>query len=85
MEIEVPTAEGDENVSKEEILSRVASSMTGININGLMLDKREAFAAMAMQGLVSSISIHRDELLEGIAFRAVKYADALIKELEKSV
>lgn len=71
-------------MSKEEILSRVASSMTGISINGLMLDKREAFAAMAMQGLVSSLTISRDELSEGIAETAVKYADALIKELEKS-
>lgn len=73
-------------MSKEEILSRVASSMTGISINGLMLDKREAFAGLAMQAFLSQLKLYRDDLPEPeiVASTAVKYADALIKELEKS-
>lgn len=48
------------------------------------LTKREYFAAMAMQGLCANGLIHRDERHPlTIAFDAVKYADALIKRLEK--
>lgn len=47
------------------------------------LTKRELFAAMAMQGLVSSLTIGRDEHLHLMAQTAVEYADALISELAK--
>ncbi len=47
----------------------------GIHSRGLT--KREYFAALAMQGMVSRTSVSYKET----AGRAVSYADALIKEL----
>lgn len=47
------------------------------------LTKREYFAAMAMQGLASTITIHRDELVKFIAEASVTCADALIEALNK--
>ncbi|AHK11809.1 hypothetical protein S349_19 [Shewanella sp. phage 3/49] len=46
------------------------------------LTKREHFAAMAMQGLCSHSGDYH--LAEDIAYDAVMYADALLKELENT-
>ena len=47
------------------------------------MSKRELFAAMAMQGLISELSTARqhDIYSEEIAAAAVAYADALLKKL----
>lgn len=45
--------------------------------------KREYFAGLAMQALVSTYTISRDEVTIGTAETAVRYADALLAELEK--
>ena len=47
------------------------------------MTKREIISAMAMQGLVQSYTISRDEMAEFTATAAVKYADALLAELAK--
>lgn len=55
------------------------------------LTKRELFAAMAMQGLSSFVlpdghpmkTMHPGEFEKTIAAHAVRYADALIKELDR--
>ena len=54
------------------------------------LNKREYFAGLAMQGLLSDKStringelVTAENVLELITKRAVDYADALLKELEK--
>jgi hypothetical protein len=47
------------------------------------LTKRELFAAMAMQGQLSSASECADSSCGGIAKWAVNYADALLAELAK--
>ena len=47
-------------------------------LGSLGLTKRELFATMAMQGILSCNSVVQDT-----AGWAVKYADALIKELNK--
>jgi len=46
----------------------------------LSLSKRDLFAAMAMQAVLNA---HGEDYESIIAERAVKYADALIKELNK--
>jgi hypothetical protein len=58
--------------------------------NGVTLDveytglsKREHFAGLALQGLTSTLTIGRDEYAHVIAITAVKYADALLKQLEE--
>ena len=45
------------------------------------LTKRELFAAMAMQGLLANNS--RDSDFKGFANDSIKFADELLKELEK--
>ena len=50
------------------------------------LSKREHFAAMAMQGLLSNSTIHSwsdDQYYNQISKQAVTHADALLKELAK--
>ena len=47
------------------------------------LRKREHFAAMAMQGLISSDDYLEISSAEELAAMAVSHADALLKELEK--
>lgn len=47
------------------------------------LTKREYFAAMAMQGYLASVPTDIIERPEYAASHAVKYADALINELNK--
>lgn len=47
------------------------------------LTKRELLSAMALQGLISTLTINRDEHAELLSQTAVKYADALIAELER--
>lgn len=47
------------------------------------LNKRELFAAIAMHGLVGSFTVSREEMATFTGITAVKYADALIVELEK--
>lgn len=48
------------------------------------LTKRELIAAMAMQGLVSSITMGRSDVMNFICETSVQYADALIAELERT-
>lgn len=47
------------------------------------LTKREHFAAMALQGFISTLTINRDDHADLLSQTAVKYADALIAELAK--
>jgi hypothetical protein len=47
------------------------------------LTKRELFAMAAMQGLVSTVTIGREEYAKMLCGTAVEYADALLAELEK--
>lgn len=49
------------------------------------LTKREYFAAMAMQGILSNEGILIQEMMEINCSDAVKYADALIAELNRKV
>ena len=46
------------------------------------LTKREHIAAMCLQGLLSTITIGRDEYIEHMCKTAVKCADALIRHLD---
>ena len=50
------------------------------------LSKRELFAAMAMQGLVSTLSTgaHKNGMFDATAETAVRYADALMAALEET-
>lgn len=50
------------------------------------LTKRELFAAMAMQGMLGSITCARWEegVMLGVVESSVNYADFLIKELDKT-
>ena len=52
--------------------------------NGMGLSKREQFAAMAMQGLISSWGAHDVTDCDEIASDAVMMADALLSQLEKA-
>lgn len=47
------------------------------------LTKREYFAAMAMQGLVSKAACDSDATREILSYRSVAIADALIEALNK--
>ena len=58
----------------------VSLSSQGAHFYGLT--KREYFAAMAMQGILSNSSGDYD--FGGAATDAVRYADALLTELEKT-
>lgn len=49
----------------------------------VIITKREIFAAMSMQGILSSADVFYGEAPSYIAKRAVDYADALIAELAK--
>lgn len=56
------------------------------DIDFIGLSKREYFAAMAMQGLLSNSNVlgdHNHDASEWIATHSVKQADALLFELEK--
>jgi len=55
----------------------------GIRESESGLTKREHFAAMAMQGLLSSFGVHDVTAYDEIASDAVMAADALLKEIEK--
>ena len=50
------------------------------------LTKREYFAAMAMQGLLSNSNydIHEDGAFDFVAEDAISFADAVLKQLETS-
>lgn len=54
-----------------------------LNVAMQGLTKREYFAAMAMQGYLASVPSDTIERPEYAASHAVKYADALINELNK--
>ena len=58
--------------------------MTEPNVAFPALTKREMFAAMAMQGILANPNTQGDEaLIEAAAPVMVRFADALIAELEK--
>ena len=61
----------------------IGEQIDGVNMNPICngLTKREHFAAVAMQGLLGDHTI--DGSLESIANTSVRFADALLKELEK--
>ena len=63
---------------KQEAFGFAAQLNNGESIYSAGLTKREYFAAMAMQGLVD-----RHISYEVVAEHAVKYGDALLKELDK--
>lgn len=52
------------------------------------LSKREHFAGLAMQGMISNPNIVRpkesDKEFKDFSERAIKYADELLKQLEKN-
>lgn len=50
------------------------------------MSKREVFAAMALQGIMSNQKLleNLDEIDGGVAGHAVRHADALLWELEKT-
>jgi hypothetical protein len=50
------------------------------------LTKREYFAAMAMQGLLSNSNydIHEDGAFDFVAEDAISFADAILKQLEET-
>lgn len=48
------------------------------------LTRRETIAAMALQGLLANTSHHKSDEPKTAITLAVKYADGLIKELDKS-
>ena len=56
---------------------------TPIQFTQIGLTKREYFAAMALQGYLASVPTDTIERPEYAASHAVKYADALIDELNK--
>jgi hypothetical protein len=47
------------------------------------LSKREHFAAMAMQGMLSNSSLYGETVAEEIARQSILMADALLQELSK--
>jgi hypothetical protein len=51
-----------------------------------MLTKREYFAAMAMQGLLSNSNydIHENGAFDFVAEDAISFADAVLKQLEET-
>lgn len=62
------------------------STLGGVLIDSFGgLTKRELFAAMAMQGLLGTITLSRyeDSTIMGVVRASVEYADALIAELAK--
>lgn len=58
--------------------------VSGTALQYLGLTKREYFAAMAMQGYLASYGPNEPVNSESAAKKAVKLADALLTELEKS-
>lgn len=52
-----------------------------LDIKGLVPDRRERIATMALQGLLSDPEVGGDP--DALAKEAILYADALIAELEK--
>jgi hypothetical protein len=48
-------------------------------------ERRERIALAAMQGIISTLTIFREESIEFVTKTAVGYADALIRELDSSV
>jgi hypothetical protein len=60
-------------------------SPTGQNQTGTGLTKREYFAAMAMQGMISgrALSLSKDEAVM-FGAQSIQFADALLAELDKS-
>jgi hypothetical protein len=68
-------------LEKTEVSVAVDGVQTVIFYHAPGVTKREYFAAMAMQGAVANNGVNAS--FEGIASEAVKYADALLKELAK--
>jgi len=69
----VSTKRGEQmKISNEELLFQVST-----------VTRREYFAAMAMQALLSSMTVQRDEMRGYIIETAVKYADDLNNALEE--
>lgn len=54
-----------------------------INGRAFGLTKREMFAAMAMQGILSSWPMNSEMKVEGVAQQSGAFADALLAELAK--
>lgn len=59
------------------------SSMSNTTTSHYSLTKREYFAGLALQALLSSPHLETDDH-ELVSEDAVRYADALLKELDKS-
>jgi hypothetical protein len=57
---------------------------TDIGWIGGGLSKRELFAAMMAQGLLSNITVGRDEFMPFVVATSVRYADAILAELDKA-
>lgn len=66
---------------KNESAFPTTNPETGIACGGLT--KREYFAAVCLQGFISTLTINRDDHAELLSQTSVKYADALIAELER--
>lgn len=73
---------GEEPINPTAYWSERISEKGGL-VQGEGLTKREYFAAMAMQGALSSITGGDWASAINVAKRSVEYADALIEELNK--
>ena len=67
---------------KQEAFGFAAQLNNGESIYSAGLTKREYFAAMAMQGILTTTHTYGHNY-KAIAIDAVKFADALLKELDK--
>lgn len=61
-----------------ELLDQMGDQLEGLDVIGLT--KREYFAAMAMQGMMS---IDQSYSVQYIALRSIELADELLKQLSK--
>ena len=82
----IVTDEGEMNGNKPAHPCSLKTIVRGslVNVTELGLTKREMIAAMAMQGILASLTDESDMTPYELARTAVRNADALLAELEKS-
>ncbi len=71
---------------KPFLISQEGANSGRYNIGNLGLTKREYFAGLAMQGLMSSFTENAENGFYGtkeVVSTAIEYADELLKQLEK--
>ena len=83
-------SECDSNAPEQPLIAGNANAIIGNsalqNDTSLGLTKREYFAGLAMQGLISScdwnVTIFNKDLIEATSKNAIELADELLKQLE---